>query len=283
MKGRPLASSTAWPLRRVTYATRASRAVLGQPYEGIERTLERLAGWRDSRRDGWPYATTDALERRVHELIGAPWPCQHDGFEDVWGAAIQELRAQGMQIGRGTFGGWDDADIRLGRVAWCLARQLRPERVVETGVARGLVTHILLAALARNGTGHLWSIDLPPLIEASLAEETAAAVPETLRDRWTLIRGSSRRRLPALIAALGDIDLFVHDSMHTTRNLSFELAHAWPALTSIGAALIDDVEKNAATRTFLQARPDTPAVISPSGDGTALIGVLTKQTGGARH
>lgn len=278
-----MASRTAWPLRRVAYATRASRAVLGQPYEGIERTLERLAGWRDSRRAGWPYPITDGFERRVHELIGARWPCEHDGFEDVWGAAIQELRAEGMQIGRGTFGGWDDADIRLGRVAWCLARQLRPERVVETGVARGLVTHTLLAALAHNGAGHLWSIDLPPLIETSLAEETAAAVPEPLRDRWTLLRGSSRRHLPTLIDALGDIDLFVHDSMHTTRNLSFELAHAWPALSSIGTVLIDDVEKNTATGTFLQARPDTPAVISPSADGTALIGVLSKQAGGGRY
>ena len=151
-----------------------------------------------------------------------------------------------------------------------------PSWVVETGVARGLTTRVLLEALVRNGSGRLWSIDLPPLLETGLAEETAAAVPERLRDRWTLIRGSSRRMLPRLVSELGRIDLFVHDSMHTARNLRFELERVWPTLTPGGAVLIDDVEKNVATGEFLQARPGTPAVISSSEDGEVLIGLLAK-------
>ena len=208
--------------------------------------------------------------------MGASWPCEHDGFDDVWNAGLEDLAARGLQVGRGAFGGWDDGDKRLGRITWCLTRHLRPERVVETGVARGLTTRVLLEALVRNGSGRLWSIDLPPLLETGLAEETAAAVPERLRDRWTLIRGSSRRMLPRLVSELGRIDLFVHDSMHTARNLRFELERVWPALTPGGAVLIDDVEKNVATGEFLQARPGTPAVISSSEDGEVLIGLLTK-------
>jgi hypothetical protein len=272
-----LRSTAARAARRVSYATRATKAIAAHPYEGVERTRERLAEWRDSGSRGWPHPTTDALEERVHELVGARWPCDHDGFEEVWQSALEELRARGLEVGRGVFGGWDDADVRLARVSWCLVRALRPRCVVETGVGRGLTTRVMLEALARYGGGRLWSIDLPPLIESGLAAEAGVAVPARLRHRWTLIHGSSRRRLPAALDALGEIDLFVHDSMHTTRNLSFELSHAWRALKSTGAAVIDDVEKNSATSRFLEARPGTEAVISPSGDGAALIGVLFKR------
>jgi hypothetical protein len=45
------------------------------------------------------------------------------------------------------------------------------------------------------------------------------------------------------VPRLGQIDLFVHDSMHTARNVRFELEPVWPALTPGGAVLIDDVER----------------------------------------
>lgn len=272
-----MARATTQSSGRVGYAVRAARAIAAQPYEGVERTLERLAERLDRRRPAWPYRPTEPSEERVHDLLGAPWPCdEQDGFERVWGAASADLAARGLRVGRGAFGGWDDADVRLGRLAWCLARHLRPERVVETGVARGLTTRVLLEALECNGRGRLWSIDLPPLLEHGLEDETGAAVPERLRDRWTLLRGSSRRLLGGLVAGLGRIEVFVHDSMHTTRNVRFELECAWPALAPGGAALIDDVERNSATGRFLQAHPETAAAICISGDGVALIGCLVK-------
>jgi len=275
---RIVARATTRSFSRFGYAARAAKAIAAQPYEGVERTLERLAERRDRRRPPWPYRPAEPCEERVHDLLGAPWPCdEQEGFEQVWDAASADLAARGLRVGRGAFGGWDDADVRLGRLAWCLARHLRPERIVETGVARGLTTRVLLEALERNGGGRLWSIDLPPLLEHGLAEETGAAVPESLRERWTLLRGSSRRLLGGLVAGLGQIEIFVHDSMHTARNVRFELECVWPALAPGGAALIDDVERNVATGRFLQAHPETPAVISTSGDGAVLIACLVKR------
>jgi predicted O-methyltransferase YrrM len=264
-------------LGRLAYAARASRAIANQPYEGVQRTFERVAEWRDRRRPSWPYEVTEAYEERLHELIGTQWPCEErHSFEEVWSAALGDVAARGLQVGRGAFGGWDDADARLGQVAWCLARHLRPKRIVETGVARGLTTRVLLEALERNGCGRLWSIDLPPLLERGLAQEIGAAVPERLHERWTLLRGSSRKLLPGLVAGLSHIDVFVHDSMHTARNLRFELEQVWPALAPGGAMLVDDVERNVATGQFRQARPETLAVISTSDDGEVLIGCLFK-------
>jgi hypothetical protein len=101
-------------------------------------------------------------------------------------------------------------------------------------------------------------------------------VPERLYERWTLLHGSSRRRLPDLVGDLREIDLFLHDSMHTTRNLRFELEQVWPALRPGGVVLIDDVEKNVATGRFLKAHPETASVIAPSDDGKVLLACIVK-------
>jgi hypothetical protein len=243
----------------------------------VERVLERISERRDHRRPPWHYEVEPAFEQEVHGLIGAPWPCEEEGrFDEVWKAALGELTARGLAVGRGSYGGWDDADPRLGHGAWCLVRHLEPQRVVETGVARGLTTRVVIEALESNGAGHLWSVDLPPLLERHLAEETAAAVPERLYERWTLLHGSSRRRLPELLGDLREIDLFLHDSMHTTRNLGFELEQVWPVLRPGGVVLIDDVEKNVATGRFLRAHPETASVIAPSDDGEVLLACIVK-------
>lgn len=260
---------------RGRYAARAGVAVAAQPREGLERVLERVAEYRDVRRRRWHYDPAGDYAERLERLIGALDPADSAAFAQVWDAALADLRGQGLRLGRAAFGGWDDGDVRLGLLAWWLTRRLRPEFAVETGVARGLTTRVVLEAMGESG--RLWSIDLPPLIETQLAEETAAAVPPHLRGRWTLLRGSSRRRLPALVRELPRVDLFVHDSMHTSRNVRFELERVWPALRAGGAALVDDVQQNRATQEFLRAHPDATGVILRAADGAALIAVLVKR------
>jgi hypothetical protein len=149
---------------------------------------------------------------------------------------------------------------------------LCPEKVVETGVARGITTRFLLEALERNGSGRLWSIDLPPLLDRKLRAQTAAAIPERCRGRWQYVEGSSRRRLPRLLADLGEIELFVHDSIHTGRNLRFELDRALAALGARGAVVSDDVHMNAA----FQAYAGRGTLVCPSDDGAGLFGIIVR-------
>jgi hypothetical protein len=92
---------------------------------------------------------------------------------------------------------------------------LRPSVIVETGVARGVTSRFVIEGLDRNNHGQLWSIDLPHLFEQNLHAQTAAAIPDSCRSRWTYIEGSSRRRLPSLLRSLGQVELFIHDSLHT--------------------------------------------------------------------
>jgi hypothetical protein len=56
--------------------------------------------------------------------------------------------------------------------------------------------------------------------------------------------GSSRRRLPKLLSELDQIDLFIHDSLHSERNVRFELDRAWTKLRPGGAIIVDDVDAN---------------------------------------
>jgi len=149
-------------------------------------------------------------------------------------------------------------------VLYHLVRWLRPARVVETGVYRGISSAFLLAGLADNGTGSLVSIDLPsasypgdtgpdasPLAPG---EATGYVVPDELRVRWRLVVGSSREQLPA-VAAEGSIDLFLHDSEHTVATMVWEYTTAWAALRPGGLLVSDDVDWNEAFTTFTQDAP----------------------------
>jgi Methyltransferase domain len=200
-----------------------------------------------------PYEVDLDGERIMHERLGAKWPCPEvEAFWPLWHEALAELGRK-FDLGRGAFGGWGDGEPGFVRAVWCLTRHLRPSRVVETGVARGFTTRFILAALERNAHGRLWSIDLPPPRSPELDEQIGVAVPEALRTRWVYVRGLSRRRLPRLLSRLGTIELFVHDSKHSKRNLLFELEHAWTSLTDGGAIVADDVDLNCGFHAFRAA------------------------------
>jgi predicted O-methyltransferase YrrM len=192
-------------------------------------------------------------ERNLHRWLGADYPCEHQAeFYRLWPEVLHSVRAHGVDIGPASFAGYNDGDAALVRAIWCLVRHLRPRQVVETGVAHGFTSRFALEALERNGAGHLSSIDRPPF-DPAMRERVGLAVAQNLRSRWMLIAGSSRRCLPALLAETGPIDLFVHDSLHTERNVRFELDHAWAALRPGGAMIVDDIDTNGGFAAFRRA------------------------------
>jgi Methyltransferase domain len=266
------------PTARVRRYGRAAQAVARDPVEGVERLREKLADRRQRRRGPVAAATETHWERSLHALIGRPWPCPTAAaFGPLWSDTMRSVGAHGVAVGRGAFGGWDDGDSGLARAAWCLTSHLEPLAVVETGVARGFTTRMVLQALADGGAGRLYSIDLPPPLERRRIDtEIAAAVPHRLRGWWTLVEGSSRRRLPGLLEQLGTIDLFIHDSRHTHRNISFELSLAWEALRPGGVLLADDVHCNTAFAECVSRFGAPPALVCPSDDHRGRFGLIQK-------
>lgn len=192
-------------------------------------------------------------DRRMHEMLGVPWPCEAaEEFAALWPQVMAELEKRGIRVGPETLQGWNDGDAGLARAIWCLTRHLLPRNVLETGVLHGVTSRFVLEALERNGTGHLWSIDLPPL-EPDVQREVGVAVDDRFRPRWSYIRGTSKRRLPEIVSRLGQIDIFVHDSLHSEQNVRFEIDLAFSALRPGGAIVVDDIDANWGFRSFTKA------------------------------
>jgi predicted O-methyltransferase YrrM len=146
------------------------------------------------------------------------------------------------------------ADSVLARCCYLLCRLLEPDVVIETGVAYGVSSAFILRALEENGRGVLHSVDLPPL-RRECERFWGMAVDKTLARRWTLHRGSSARVLPRLLEELKTGDLFVHDSLHTYRNMQREFEAVWPRLRTGGVLIADDVERNRAFGELQQKNP----------------------------
>lgn len=209
-----------------------------------------------------PYVVTEDWEQKLHQMLGLAWPCATRAqFWPLWEEVLKPFRAGNVAIGRGAFDGWGDGEPAMVRAAWCLVRHLKPAKIVETGVARGFTSRMILEALEINGTGDLWSVDLPPPMRPDLHAQIGRAVRGELKHRWTYVKGTSRRHLPGLLKEIGPIDLFIHDSAHSEYNTSFELAQAWRALKPGGVVMADDIDYGSAFLDFASATPGNPHLI----------------------
>jgi len=171
------------------------------------------------------------------------------GFE-TWRAEL-ELVIASVQTGDGCQGGISLTD---GKILYGLARALRPEYVVETGVAAGVSTSFLGAALVENGHGEIFSIELPPNETQALALADGSrytwqergvgwSIPESIKrvlgERHHLILRDVRLALPEILREIPHVDLFFHDDLHTPDHMLWEYETVWPKL-SPGAVLVSD-------------------------------------------
>lgn len=240
------------------YTVRASQVMLRHPVQGVERVRGRI----DRRGDMRELAALDKPvsdfydavadgSPRLHALLDLPWPCPEVApFEQVWDRIVADLISAGVRVGIRSYAGWNDGDKAFAEAIWCIIGHLRPARVVETGVAHGLTSRVVLEALERNDHGHLWSIDLPAA-DSALHSEIGMAISRDLRPRWTYVPGTARQQLPRLLEELTEIDVFIHDSLHTGRNQMFELESAWSTMRDGAVAVVDDIDHSLAFRTFV--------------------------------
>jgi predicted O-methyltransferase YrrM len=134
-------------------------------------------------------------------------------------------------------------------------RTLRPQLVVETGTFNGAASAFLLRALEDNGAGRLLSFDVAEAADAlrvrlPSGREPGWLVPPGLRHRFDLVLGDVRTTLRPRLQAEPPVDLFFHDSLHTTRQMLFEYRLAWRTLRPGGLLVSDDVFWNPAFWVF---------------------------------
>lgn len=151
---------------------------------------------------------------------------------------------------------------------YAYVRTAKPTVIIETGISSGRSSTALLEALERNGSGTLYSLDLPKLTESGqttvvhgekgeyrqyipvTALEPGWLVPQSLQHNWHKILGDSNVTLPKLVETLSSVDVFFHDSDHTDRTMMHEFTVAWPKIPSGGLLLADDVHASQAFEMF---------------------------------
>ncbi len=243
------------------------RVLLTRPGEFRDRILTIVESLADSLNRPGSMAATDmaAMVRATGEVVGADLGnfFQEEGLQEIE-ARIQSARTKLLNGAARVH----DATTELARMCYALCRAVGPEVVVETGVGNGVTSSYFLQALKVNGKGSLWSLDLPPL-----GAQSGLLVPDDLRPRWHLLRGRTRRMLPELVSKLTCVDIFLHDSLHTYRNMSFEFGIIWPALRESGVMIADDVTMNRAFEHFAANHPNRFSATSVS----PVFGIAVKE------
>lgn len=201
------------------------------------------------------------------EYLGYLRTIQDDPLNEELDAKIREVHQYfveelGGETYDGKYGAGAISRTQATRL-YALLRLLEPQTVVETGVCNGQSTSYILAALNDQGSGHLYSVDLPPdeaetydgpndvggaVVPAG--KDVGWFVPERLRDRWTLLVGDSREHLPDLTAELSEIDVFIHDSAHVDEIMQFEFTTVWDSISSGGLLFSHDIDRTKAFQEF---------------------------------
>jgi predicted O-methyltransferase YrrM len=228
---RRLASSRAAPLAALPVR-------LGTVARHNSRMLRRSARWlvRSREHTNYTYDLTEISRAHLAWFVAA-----------VAGRPVAEIRSYldeierddvlRLHVRRATQAsdrrGLADLTVRYGRRAgwYAFVRALRPTHVVETGTDKGLGSCVLAAALLRNGSGRLTTIDLNP--------EAGYLIRGPYQEVATMRIGDSL----AVLRDLGrPVELFLHDSDHSPGHEAGEFVTVEPWLTDRALVLTDNAE-----------------------------------------
>lgn len=125
-----------------------------------------------------------------------------------------------------------------------LVRYLRPEVVLETGVAAGYTSQAILSALARNGTGRLYSSDFPYFRLDAPERYVGVLVDDDLRAGWRLGLNGDRANLAEFLPEIETIDFVHYDSDKSVEGRAFVMDAIADRLTPNAVIVMDDIDDN---------------------------------------
>ena len=149
---------------------------------------------------------------------------------------------------------------------YAIIRLVKPEKVLETGVANGHSSFFILKGLELNRRGVLYSVDINPAVGPLLSDEE--------RRDWNLsVLPKSRRKdaLKRFARRISPIDVFIHDSNHLYYWQMFEFRLAFELLRRGGYLLVDDCDCSFAFLDFAQKHGLSPQFLL---DRRKLFGVV---------
>ncbi len=133
-----------------------------------------------------------------------------------------------------------NAELQLSTLLYSLIKSTSPRVVLETGVANGVTTNVIMRALdENNNSGTLHSFDILP-------ETKNAYNGSGLWNFHLLTSKRAHKQIVEIVSKLPKIDIWVHDSNHGYRWQRFEYLLALKSLNKNGILISDDVEASPA-------------------------------------
>ena len=167
---------------------------------------------------------------------------------------------------------WLDGGSNL-NLLYTLCDFFKPNTIVETGVGNGWSSLTFLLYLKEHAEGRLLSGDLP-VLELRNDKWVGIAVPENLRDRWSLFRMADREALPKIARYAKPFDLVYYDSDKSMEGRRFSYMLLWRNLKPGGVFIANDIDDNTAFAHFCVAVGVEPIVVKEPGHNAQ--GILIK-------
>lgn len=135
---------------------------------------------------------------------------------------------------KGFFNSQYDLGYYAGLILYSLVRKIKPQGILETGVAAGRSSLIALNAIERNGKGKLTSIDV--------THKVGELIPEYLKAFWSLhvLRSPREVELKKFLNDLDICDFYLHDSDHSLEWQMAEFAAVTNSFPKLKVILFDD-------------------------------------------
>jgi hypothetical protein len=220
-------------LRRVRWLHNA--AVVRRDHAALRHNLRYVLV--DPETDNFTYDLANQVE--LAAWVGAATGCPRvEALRYVDEPSFDAELAERLQAATAGHWWWSKRRPRFGkRLGWyALARILKPDLVIETGVHDGLGSLLLLRALERNGPrGRLVSFDINPQ-----AGWLVGSHPQ-----WDLRIQPSQEGLPSVLGGPTAPGLFVYDGVHTREAEAADLKLVLPSMASWGVLVSDDAHNGA--------------------------------------
>ncbi len=227
----------------------------------LDKTKEEATAWCKKRAvdtsEGIFRITGDQLESRV---------TIREQFKDIFLEADKRVAACDQVMG-----GSGNLDL-----LFTIAEHIQAERIIETGVAYGWSSLALLLAIAHRPSSKLISTNLH-YSRYKDDSYVGCAVPDTLKDKWTLLKEADRMAIPKALTLMPKIDLCHYDSDKTYAGRMWAYPLLWKSLRIGGCFISDDVGDNLAFAHFCRMVRTKPIIVKmPSSSGEKYVGLLFK-------
>ena len=243
-------------MNKMTYLAKFLIYSISNPKKGIEAFKTKYQSMQDTVADLQDYSSK---QQNLEELIDILFPnhvitiqnaiTNTNKLQDHIADFFNNLKSEKYPSKKKPYPTEYSIDDKSGLFLYLLCKITKPEQVVETGVAYGLSTMYVLQALEENKKGSLHSID-GVFSPWQTKEMIGTAIPSNLKNRWNFHFGSSTKNLNNVLSSMSSVDIFLHDSLHTYKNMMFEFEMAWPYISSGGFLISDDVGDNNAFYDF---------------------------------